>query len=359
MIKIQRRTSLIIILIIIFTLVLIRGLKTRNDLKPTTQTKFMLGTLITLKVYDSNPDSIIFTKSFNRIKEIEELMSQHDNSTLNEVVQLNNSAGRDYVKISPDTTYVLEKSNYYAELSQGNFDITIGPIVALWNIDTTNPKIPDKQLIQQKLPLVNYQNLELDKNNLLAKLKIEDMSIDLGAIAKGYAADEVGKIFKNAGIEHAIINIGGNILTIGNNPSGDLWNIGIQAPFKPRGDYMGTIKLQDQAFVSSGIYEKYFEVNDEIYHHLIDPHTGYPVKNNLESISIITNHSIDADALSTCVFLLGLDDGMRLVEQLDQVDGIFITNDKKVYLSSGITNFQITNEEFSLQTWASGDAIDV
>ena len=175
--------------------------------------------------------------------------------------------------------------------------------------------------------------------------------VDLGAIAKGYAADEAAKILKEAGIQHAIINLGGNIVAMNTRPDGSLWRLGLQDPYEPRGKSMGVVRLNDQTLVSSGTYERYLEDNGKIYHHLIDPKTGYPGSNELISVSILTKQSVDADALSTGAFLLGLEEGMKMVEGLPDTEAIFITGDKKVYITSGIneSNFEITDTAYQLQ----------
>jgi thiamine biosynthesis lipoprotein len=175
------------------------------------------------------------------------------------------------------------------------------------------------------------------------------MQVDLGAIAKGYAADEVAEILKENGVQHAIINLGGNVLTIGGNMKGSPWRIGIQDPFNPRGEFMGIITIEDKTVVTSGTYERYFEQDGKRYHHILDPRTGYPAENEVASVSIITNKSMDGDGNSTSVLLLGLEEGMKFVESQEGVDAIFVTYDKKVYITSGLKDvFTVTNSQFTL-----------
>jgi len=322
---------------------------TPQEIKPVIETTFLMGTLVKITIFDEVKDKQIFQKVFNRISEIEDRMTiTEDNS---EIIQLNNSAGKKYCKLSSDTFYVLEKGKYFSELSKGKFDITIGPLVKLWKIGTEQATLPEKTEIASILPLINYKNLLLDKDSLSAKLNTPGMIVDLGAIAKGYAADEAAKILKDAGIKHAIINLGGNILTLNTKPDGTYWRLGLQDPYEPRGDYMGIVKLNDQALVSSGVYERYFEFNGKRYHHILNPQTGYPEENSLLSVSIITKKSINADALSTTIFLLGLEEGMQMIENLSGTEAIFIASDNKVYVSSGINdkNFEITKDKFQLQ----------
>ena len=354
----KRKSSFTYLTIFLIALALLVGCSpsTKNNgevqqREPVTETAFLMGTMAKITIYDEVKDQQIFQKAFDRISEIEDKMTINEENGKSEVIELNNSAGKSYVKLSPETFYVLEQGKYYSELSQGKFDITIGPLVKLWDIDTETTELPKETEIKSKLPLINHENLILDKNNLSAKLNNPGMVVDLGGIAKGYAADEAARVLKEAGIKHAIINLGGNVLTLNTKPDGTNWRLGLQDPFEPRGDYMGIVLLNNQALVSSGTYEKYFELDGVRYHHIISPQTGYPEQNSILSVSIVTKDSIDADGLSTTIFLLGLEEGMQMVESLPDTEAIFVTSDKKVYVSSGINeqNFQITKDEYQLQ----------
>lgn len=322
----------------------------KKEIKPVTKTNFLMGALVKITVYDEVKDDSVFNRAFDRIREIEDKMTINKESAKGEIINLNNFAGKDDVTLSRETFKLLEKGKYYGEISKGKFDITIGPLVKLWNIDTENAAVPDLGIIKKKLPLVDFNKLELDENKMQARLLNKGMMVDLGAIAKGYAADEAARILREAGINSAIVNLGGNILTVGKKPDGSLFRLGLQDPDKPRNENMAVVKLANQSLVSSGTYEKYFEANGKRYHHIIDPETGYPAENGLVSVSIITEKSIDADALSTSIFLLGLEEGMSLTEELNDVEAIFVTNDKKVYLTSGISqdNFSLINEDYQL-----------
>ncbi len=315
--------------------------------KPITKTNFLLGTVVDISIYDKQDESII-DKGFARISEIENKMTIN-NAETSEIIALNEASGKNEVKLSPDTFFVVEKGKQYSELAKGKFDITIGTVVKLWNIGTEYAAVPDKDKLAEAVKLVNYKKLILNKDKLTAKLEDKGMKVDLGAIAKGYAADEVARVLKENGVEHAIINLGGNVLTIGGNPNGNPWRIGIQDPFNPRGEFLGVVPVKDKTVVTSGTYERYFEENGKKYHHILDPATGYPTENNLYSVSIITDKSVDGDGLSTTSLLLGLEEGMKLIEKLDNVEAIFITSDKKVYVSSGLKkDFTISNPEFKL-----------
>lgn len=341
--------SLLLLALLVGCAPLTKNISETQEIEPVEKTAFLMGTIVKITIYGEVKEvEPIFQKVFDRISEIEDRMTINNDTEKSEIVQLNNKAGKEYSKLSSDTFYVLEKGIYYSKISNGKYDITIGPLVKLWNIGTEEARLPEEIEINKARSLVNYKNLILDKDNLSAKLNTPGMIVDLGSIAKGYAADEAAKILQDAGIEHAIINIGGNILTLNTKPDGTYWRLGLQDPLEPRGDYMGIVMLNDQALVSSGVYERYFELNGKRYHHILNPKTGYPEENSILSVSIITENSIDADGLSTTIFLLGLEEGMQMIEDLPSTEAIFITYDKKVYLSSGIdeNNFKIIKEEY-------------
>jgi FAD:protein FMN transferase len=322
---------------------LLSGCKKSGE-APVSKTESILGTVCTIKLYDHISDST-FEKVFNRLKEIEDKMSI--NKEKSEVIDVNNAAGMDYVKVSEDTFEVIKKGLYFSKL-YNKFDITIGPVVKLWNIGFDNARIPEDKEIKAKLPLVNYENVLINEAEKKVKLKEKGMIIDLGGIAKGYAADEAVKILKENGVQHAIVNLGGNVMTLGGKPDGNQWTIGIQHPFDDRGNYVGTVNVADKTVVTSGIYERYIKKDDKIYHHIIDKATGYPVDNNLLSTTIITDKSINGDGYSK-IFALGLEKGLEYAESIKGVEAIFITKDNKIYITSGLRgNFELTDKSFEL-----------
>ncbi|MBS4534874.1 FAD:protein FMN transferase [Clostridium sp. D2Q-14] len=343
------RKKYIFLLIIPFILIFVGcsdKKNSSNSQEPVSDNAFYLGTIIDISIYDDVPEGI-FEELFDRIEDIENKMSLNIKDS--EVNEINKNAGKDFVEVSSDTYDVIEKGRYYSDITDGHFDITIGPIVNLWQIGTENARIPSEKEIENNLPLINYENILLDKNNKSVKLSKNNMILDLGGIAKGYAADELAKILDKNNINHAIINLGGNVLAIGSKPDGSPWKIGIQNPYEPRGQHIAVAKVENQTVVSSGVYERNFEKNGTLYHHILDPFTGYPIENNIQGVTIIADKSFDADGLSTGIFALGLETGMNLVEKIDGVDALFITNNKEIYISSGLkNNIDITNNEFKL-----------
>ena len=246
-----------------------------------------------------------------------------------------NSAGGNPVEVSDETVTLLRKAIYYGDLSNGAFDVTIAPVSNLWDFHAETPAPPMPEAIYEAASYVDYKNILIDGNTV--RLLNPNAAIDVGGIAKGYIADILKQYLQDHGVKHAIINLGGNVLAIGSRLDGSDYNIGIQKPFDMTGEAITSVRISNKSVVTSGTYQRYFEADGKLYHHILDPRTGYPCENTLNSVTIITNSSLTADALSTTCFLLGYDKSMRLIEQLDNVDAVFITNDNKIRYSK---NFQ-------------------
>ncbi|NJD03961.1 MAG: FAD:protein FMN transferase [Ruminiclostridium sp.] len=305
----------------------------KEDQIQVTKTFYSLGTLIRLKLYGGDSRSAI-EEAQERIFEIDDKMSAFKRDS--EITKINDNAGGPAREVSEDTLFVIRKAVWYSKLSSGAFDPTIRPLVNLWGIRTEHAKIPDEKEIHEALSLVNYKDIIIDEKNHTVKLNNANQSIDLGSIAKGYAADETADIFHKNGVESAIIDLGGNILALGNKPpDGTEWEIGIQDPWGARGDYIGAVKVINKSVVTSGSYEKYFSSSGKRYHHILDPRTGYPSENGLVSVTIISDFSIDGDALSTCIYIMGIEKGMKLIKSLEGLECILVTEDRRI-LTSGV-----------------------
>ncbi|HAX72597.1 MAG TPA: thiamine biosynthesis protein ApbE [Firmicutes bacterium] len=338
---------LLLFCLIVFTLVGCTKENTVVEYEPVSENEFLLGTVVTITLYDNAKDEI-FDEIFTTIKGIEERMTIN-NAVSSEVILINQQAGKDYVNVSKDTFEVIKRGLYFCELSNGKFDITIGELAKLWQIGFDDARVPSNEEIQTAISHIDYHQVLLDEETTSVKLAESHMQLDLGGIAKGYAADAAVEILKKHEIKHAIINLGGNVYAYGDKPNGSEWRIGIQNPFSPRGESLGIATVKNKTVVTSGIYERNFEENGVFYHHILDPETGYPVENNIESVSIITNSSMDADALSTTIFSLGVEKGLELVNSLDDTEAIFITKDYEVYVTENAKDyFEITNSEFKL-----------
>ena len=297
------------------------------------QSEFILNTVCTITLYDRGKPGI-YREIFTRLKEIENRMSVF--SIDGDLDRINKAAGNHPINVSADVFKVIEKAVYYAEISEGAFDPTIAPVVALWGMGGENPKVPAREEIERVLPLVDWRCIELDRVNKTVFLMNPGMALDLGGIAKGYAADEAADIIRKAGIPRAIIDLGGNILTVGQKKDKSLWKIGLQNPLDDRGAYIGIVQVKEKTVVTSGVYERFFTENGVQYHHLFSPDNGYPVRNDLLSVSIITDLSMHGDALSTASFILGYDKGRALIESLEGVMGVFVFEDKTIRLTRGV-----------------------
>lgn len=248
-----------------------------------------------------------------------------------EISKINASAGNP-VKVSEETLELISRGIDYCELSGGKFDITIAPLSDLWNF-TDNPKgnLPEQSAIEEARSHVGYKTIQVDKDSCTVTLNDPQAKIDLGGIAKGYIADRLKAYLKSEGVEHALINLGGNVLALGTAYDGTPFRIGIQKPFDEQNSTIDILEIEDRSVVSSGIYQRYFEKDGTIYHHILNPETGYPYSNNLLQATIISDRSMDGDALSTCCFALGLNDGSTLIESLDHVQAIFVTEDYQLH----------------------------
>jgi thiamine biosynthesis lipoprotein len=311
--------------------------------RPPTRVDFALGTLCTINLYDQG-NVRVFNEIFDRLREIEDRMSV--NLPKSDLVEVNSNAGIRPVQVHPDVYEVVELALHYAELSDGAFDPTVGPLVNLWGIGGDNVRVPAQEEIDAVLPLINWRDVELDPKKTSIYLKKPGMALDLGAIAKGYAADAAAVICKKNRIKQAIIDLGGNILTYGQKKDKSPWRVGIQNPLDSRGAYIGVVETGSQTVVTSGVYERFFEEYGVHYHHLLSPEDGYPVQNGLLSVSIVADRSADADGLSTSVFILGYEKGKALLESLG-ICGIFVFEDKSIRLC-GDARFSLIDEDYRL-----------
>ncbi|MBA4700013.1 MAG: FAD:protein FMN transferase [Ruminococcus sp.] len=292
---------------------------------PIKTTGIYFDTVISIEIWGST-DETILEHCEDICAQYEQLLSRTiDTSDISRI----NSARGAKVQVDAKTAEVIRKGLYYSQLSEGGFDITIAPLSELWDIKNNPGNIPDQSAIDEAKSHINYKNVVLEGNTV--SLKDPEAAIDLGAIAKGFIADELKAYLIEQGIEHALINLGGNILAVGGKASGENFHVGIQRPFDERNTVMTSVDVNGKSVVSSGTYERYFEKNGKIYHHLLNPFTGYPFDNHLLQVTIISDLSVDGDGLSTACFALGLEQGTALIESLDEISAIFITEDYKLH----------------------------
>ena len=313
---------------------------------PLRRTEVLMGTTVTVSLYD-HQDEAILDEVFETVKTLENELSLNKESTL--LTELNDTSGIAPHKVSSTLFDIVQKGVYYSELTHGSFDLSVGPLVKLWNIGLPEARVPSEEEIKAALPLINYEYIQLDEETSTIFLEKTGMQLDLGGIAKGYTADVIAQLLTDKGVEHALIDLGGNIYALGTKLDGSPWKVGIQDPFENRNNTVGYISIANQSIVTSGIYERYLEADGKKYHHILDPSTGYPFDNDIAGVTIISDTSIDGDALSTSVFSKGLEEGLEFVKSLPNVDAIFITKDSRVYVTEGLKdNFVLTNGAFTL-----------
>ena len=318
-----------------------------SDDTPRSRTAFYFGTPCTITLLERAPEST-YNRVFTRLEEIERRMSITLEAS--EVSQINREAGIKAVRVSRDTFHVIEQGVQFSQLTGGGFDISVGPLVTLWNIGSDHPVVPAPERIREKLSLVGFQHIRLDRETREVFLEERGMMLDLGGIAKGYAAEEAGRILAELGIRRAIVDIGGNILVLGSKPGNRPWRVGVQDPLQPRGAYCGILELKASSAVTSGVYERFFEIDGRRYHHILDTGDGYPVENDLLSVTIVSRDSLTADALSTGLFVFGLQKGMRVAEQIEGLEAVFVTKDRRIHLTSGLPGlFTLTASGYFLE----------
>ena len=302
--------------------------------EPISTTAIKLNTAVTVTIYDSN-DKKLLTECMNLCDKYEKIFSRTASDS--ELYQLNHrelapvEGTENTYQVSDDLAKLISEGLDYSELSKGAFDIAIEPLTSLWDFTAEDPQVPKDSLIQAALPKCDYHNISIDKDKNEITLKTDDTAIELGAIAKGYIADRLKDYLISRNVKSAIINLGGNVLCIGEKTDNSAFKIGIQKPFADRSETIAVMDIKDKSVVSSGIYERCFEQNGTLYHHLLNPETGYPYDNGLIAVTIISDKSVDGDALSTTCFALGLEDGMKLAESLDDVQAFFVTSDYEIH----------------------------
>lgn len=297
--------------------------------KDYSEQKLFFDTIITINIYDTN-DKAVMEDCLALCDNYENMLSKTVEGS--DIWNVNHANG-EWIEVSQDTAELLQESVRYSELTDGMFDVTIAPLTQVWHVNDNDGEIPSQNEIEEAKSHVNYQLLEIDGNRV--RLQDTKAQIDLGGIAKGFIADKLEELMLSHGIKSAMIDLGGNIKVIGSKKNGNAWNVGIQKPFADRNTVIGSVKVKDKTVVSSGIYERYFEYDGKIYHHIIDKTTGAPSESDLEAVTIIGDSSTMADALSTSCVLLGSEKGMELIENIDGIEAVFIKRDGSVIESKG------------------------
>ncbi len=305
----------------------------KSNVYPQSATEFMMDTVITITIYDG--DSSALNGALKLCRQYENILSKTVKTS--DVYKINHSNGTT-VAVSPDTADLLKITYDIFTKSGGAFNPAVLPLVELWNVGNRTVPPADTE-ITENLKYVNFNNIIIDGNLVTAQNKA---GIDLGGIAKGFIADKVKEYLKAQGVTSAVINLGGNTLLIGNKGQEE-FTVGLQKPFGKSNELSAILKLSDKTAVTSGIYQRYFEAGGKIFHHIIDPETGYPCDNNLASVTVITDSSCIADGLSTACLNLGIEKGTELAK-LYNAELIFITKDGELILTDGLCKSVIDNE---------------
>lgn len=317
--------------------------------EPISISSIKLNTAVQITIYDSQDKSLLddclalcdrYELIFSRTNENSELYklnhrkdtSDKDPNADGQTIPYPISGTADTWHISEDLASLLSQGLSITRESDGAFDIAIAPLTSLWDFTAEDPKVPDDAAIQKALPLCSSDGVTIDDQDIT--LPSDDIQFDVGAIAKGYIADRMKDLLVKKGVNSAIINLGGNVLCIGSKPDGTPFKVGIQKPFADRNETEAVMDITGKSVVSSGIYERCFKQGGKLYHHILNPQTGYPYENGLISVTIISDQSVDGDALSTTCFALGLEDGLKFAEKKG-VQAVFITEDYELHYTDG------------------------
>lgn len=317
----------IIALICIATLMVSLCSCAKDDGKAT-ETAVCLDTVITVTCYGEGA-SAAAKAAIAEVQRIESVFSPYIETS--EIYKINKNAHSAPVETTEEVCSVLTEALRVCSLTDGAFDITIKPLVDLWDVTSENPVVPSPDAIDEAKAKVDYRAVKVENGTVF--FEKEDTQIDLGGAGKGYATDCVVKVLKNHGIKNALIDLGGNIFAMGLSEKGRAWRIGLQDPSSGRGEYFKAENLSDNTCVTSGSYERYFESNGKIYHHILDPKTGYSADVGLISVSVIGSSSFEADMLSTAIFVMGAEEFEKIRDNFGRIRYYTVdkTNNWQVY----------------------------
>jgi thiamine biosynthesis lipoprotein len=298
------------------------------------KSSIIMDTLVNITVVSDSEEKAenAIDQAFEEIRKLEKLLNFWTEDS--DIAAINKNAGIKPVKVSPETIDIIEKALFISEKTRGAFDPTIGPVIRLW--DFRKKTKPDESTLNKILDFVDYKEIEMDKEKHTVFLKKKGMSFDTGGIAKGYAADKAVSVLKSAGIKAGLVAVAGDIKAFGLKPDGTPWRIGIRNPRakSKKDDIMAVIGLEDEAISTSGDYERFFIEDGVRYHHLLNPKTGYPAQ-GCQSVSIITKDAVFTDGFSTGIFVLGPEEGIKVLEELG-FEGIIVDKDGRIIVTDGI-----------------------
>lgn len=325
MIKIKKAHFAALSLILILIIPVLGGCSSPIKNESLSMTGLYFDTVVQIQVWGA--DRAVLDECENICGHYEQLLSPTIETS--EVSRINRAQGAS-VTVSDETAELIRLGIEYGELSEGKFDITVASATDLWNFrDNEEKELPGPDELAEAASHIDYHCIQIDGTTVT--LTDPKAKIDLGGIAKGYIADKLKEYLKDQGVEHALINLGGNMLALGGRADGSDFQIGLQEPFAADGTVLTSLSVSDRSVVSSGNYERYFEKDGVIYHHILDPDTGYPIQNDLYQVTVISDSSVQGDALSTTCYALGLEEGMKLIQDMDNVDAVFVTSDLEIH----------------------------
>ena len=346
--KMTRCTLVVCMIIIVFA-----GCQQSDDRQYFTD--FSLGTVITITLYSGNRNANAQLAehlfAYARDAEVQMSTSEEDYDD-SELLRVNNAAGIHPSVVSPRTFAVVAEGIRLSQLTNGDFEVAIWPLTRLWNFarlsDTQELPIPHH--IHNAIPLLKHTDIVLDNTASTIFLTRKGMGIDVGGIAKGWVGDYFRSYLQDNGVDAALIDIGGNIITVGTREDGEQWKIGIQDPHAEQGTIAGVLSLEGGTVVTSGNYERYVDIDGVRYHHIIDPRSGFPVDNGLSSVTVVTQNSAYADALSTALYVQGVEKGYEFVNSLADTEAIFITSDNQIILTPALRDsFTLRSNAFLIR----------
>ncbi|MCQ2547198.1 MAG: FAD:protein FMN transferase [Clostridia bacterium] len=334
------KCSKILVAILLVSLVIIPQTGC-GDKEPVSGTDEYLDTECTISVYGMKEKEAqeIITGAFGEIARYESLLSKTvEGSDVDRV----NMAGGKTVKVSEDTAKAINMGLETGKLSGGDFDITVGRLTDLWDFKAAEPEVPSEEDIDEAVTTVEYGKVGVKGNEVT--LEDSEAKLELGGIAKGYIADRITEYLEDNGVSSAIINLGGNVVTIGSKDDGSDFVIGIERPYSDRTEMVGSVSVSDKTVVTSGVYERMFEKDGVLYHHIIDPQTGYPAETDLEAVTIVADkgYSCFCDGLSTACLMAGSDGAMELVKKVQKdnpdmhIEASFIDENDNLTMTDGM-----------------------
>ena len=331
--RLKKISLILTLLVVIFSLYSCNGMENKKS----TNQLFAMDTIIDVTIYGENAEKEI-QKCSKELNRLEKLFSVNIESS--DIAKINKANG-EKVKVSKDTINVLKKAVEISNNTDGDFDITVFPIVKLYGFTTGKEAVPTQKEIDETIKLVNYKDIKIDGDTVQLK---KDMQIDLGGIAKGYTGEKLLEMLKNDGVSKAIISIGGNVQTVGSKSNTEDWKVGVQNPDDK--SVLATLEVGETSVITSGAYQRNMTIDGKFYHHIIDPKTGKPSDSGLKSVTIINKDGTSGDALATALFVKGTKDAIEYAkDNVKNIEVVIIDEKNNIYVSVSLKDkFKLANE---------------